>query len=138
MGMPYPYAAGHHHESVIPSLAALHYQLLATCVHIVLEERTQLWHSPEATAITVGQGGEGGGANDCLMFEEFRALCRLSPRRIRSSCLRRILMISWTGPRALPTSTRKSATILPQRRQVCVNWDWAAKLVLSAARVKSI
>lgn len=138
LGTDYPYVAGHLHESVIPSLMALHDQLLATCVHIALEEQTQL------AAFARGSNNrrparKGGGANDCLMFEEFRSIAHAVPAA-------NPLILLTTNPEDFVDKSKGASHIHQEisddlvgtKGQVCLNWDWAAKLVLTSARLKLI
>lgn len=138
LGITYPHAAGHLHESVVPSLMALHDQLLATCVHIGLEDKNQL------TAFARGSNNrrparKGGGANDCLMFEEFRSIAHAVPAADP-------LILFTTNPDDFVDKS-KGATVIHKEitqdlagtnAQLCLNWDWAASLVLSVARLKAI
>jgi len=136
--MHYPYAAGHLHESVIPSLMALHDQLLAMCVHIALEDKTQL------AAFARGSNNrrpsrKGGGANDCLMFEEFRSIAQAMPAADP-------LVLLTTNPDDFADKSEGPSHIHHEisddlagtKGQVCLNWEWAAKLVLTPVRVKLI
>jgi hypothetical protein len=136
--IPYPHAAGNFHESVVPSLIALHDQFLATCTHILPEDSNQL------AAFARGSHNrrparKGGGANDCLMFEEFRAIAHAVP-------LADPLILFTTNSDDFADKSQGASLIHKEitddlagtKSQVCLDWDWAANLVLTPARRKSL
>lgn len=138
LGTPYPHAGGHSHESLIPSLVTLHDQLLAACVHIGAEDRIKLAAHARGSD-NRRPARKGGGANDCVMFEEFRAIAHAVPAADP-------LVLFTTNPDDFRDKS-KGATVIHQeitddlagtKAQLCFNWDWAARLVLSAPRLKGI
>lgn len=138
LGLHYPYAAGHLHECVIPSLMALHDQLVATCVHIAPEDKTQL-----AAFVRCSNNRrparKGGGANDCLMFEEFRSIAQAMPAADP-------LVLLTTNPDDFLDKSKGRSHIHQEisddlagtKGQMCLDWRRAAKLVLTPARFNSI
>ena len=138
LGMSYPYGAGHLHGNVIPSLMALHNQLLATCVHIDQEEKNQ------RAAFIRGSNNrrparKGGGANDCLMFEEFRSIAQAIPAADP-------LVLFTTNSNDFGDKSGDSIHIHQEisddlagtKGRVCLNWNRAAKLVLNQTRLNLI
>ena len=138
LGVPYPHATGHSHESLITLLVALHEQLLSTCVHIVAEDRIKLAAQARASD-NRRPASKGGGANDCVMFEEFRAIAHAVPAADP-------LVLFTTNPNDFEDRSKGTPVIhqdiendlVGTKAQLCFNWYWAAKLVLSPARLKSI
>jgi hypothetical protein len=137
MGEEYPYITGYSHESLIPRLMALHDELLATCIHVQPDDSLKSAAFARASD-NRRPARKGGGANDCLLFEEFRCVAR---------------MVSAADPLILLTTNPDDFTdksvggaihrdltgdLAGTKGQLCLNWDWAAGLVLSQARLKSI
>jgi len=138
LGINYPYVIGHLHESVIPPLMALHDQLLSACVHIIPEERNIAAAFARASD-NRRPARKGGGANDCLMFEEFRSIANAIPAADP-------LVLLTTNPDDFGDKSKGPAVIHQEiaddlvgtKAQICLNWDWAAGIVLSSNRLKSI
>jgi hypothetical protein len=138
LGIDYSHSAGPVHQRAVPALLALHDELLATCVHIVPEDKNRL------AAFLRGSNNrrpacKGGGANDCLMFEEFRNIAYSIPEADP--------LILFTTNSNDFVDKANGANVVHQeitddlvgtKAQLCFKWDWVASLVLNEARMKSI
>lgn len=134
----YPHAATFNHEDLIAPLVHLHDRLLAACTHAVTE--------PALESLALKRAGRrrrpargGGGANDCLMFEEFRNVAHAVPTADP-------LVLLTTNTDDFGRDKAAQGIVHPEiahdlaqtKAQVCLNWDWAAAAVLSSARRKLI
>ena len=136
-GGNYPHTAAYSHESLIPLLMSLHDRFLATCVHILPEDNNKAAGFARASD-NRRPARKGGGANDCLLFEEFRSLAQVVPAADP-------LVLLTTNPDDFTDKSKAGAVhqdisdgLAGMKGQLCLDWDWAAKLVLTAARLKSI
>lgn len=138
LGTHYPYVDSHAHDSVIPSLTHLHNELLAASVHIS-PERKILAAAFARCSDNRRPSRKGGGANDCLMFEEFRTIAHAVPTADP-------LVLLTTNPDDFVDKSRGKSFIHDDitddlagtQGRVCLNWDWAVGQVLSAERLKRI
>jgi hypothetical protein len=136
-GGNYPHSAAYSHESLIPSLMSLHDRFLATCIHILPEDMNKAAAFARASD-NRRPARKGGGANDCLLFEEFRSLAQIVPAA-------HPLVLPTTNPDDFTDKSKAGAVhqditdgLAGTKAQLCLDWDWAAKLILPAARLKSI
>jgi hypothetical protein len=138
LGLPYPHTASFSHESLIVPLINLHDQLLAAFVHVTTE--------PSIESIALRRAGDnrrparrGGGANDCLLFEEFRKVASAVPSADP-------LILLTTNTDDFGGDKGSSGGIHPEiagdligtKARVCLSWDLVAAAVLTRARLKLI
>jgi hypothetical protein len=137
LDVPYPHVADYSHQSLITPLNVLLNQFLASCVHIAEEDTIKL-AAFKRSSHNRRPARKGGGTNDCAMFEEFLAIAKAVPtaeplvlfttnvddfaERSKGSFVHQELLDDLAGTQA----------------QICLNWEWAAKAVLSAARVEAL
>ena len=129
VGHPYSDAAEVDHERLIAPLVALHDQLLDACDHLAKDRDAQV-AALERAGLRRRPARGGGGANDCLMFEEFRrvALAAQSAGPI-------VLVTTNTADFAdVPAKTRMhpdiAADLEGTNAVVCLTWPQAAAAVL--------
>jgi hypothetical protein len=137
-GMAYLHPTPFTHEDLIGPLIQLHDRLLDACVHVTTD--------PGLESAALKRAGKrrrpargGGGANDCLMFEEFRSVARAVPAADPL-----VLLTTNTDDFARDKNSHGvihgeiADDLAGTRAQICLNWDWAAAVVLSSARQKLI
>jgi hypothetical protein len=138
IGAAYPHAQGFAHDSLIAPLLALHDQLLASSVHVIRDltiADTALRRAGSRRRPARG----GGGANDCLMFEEFRHVALAVP-----SADPLVLLTTNTDDFGAEKGSRGlvhpeiTDDLVPTKARVCLNWGEAAAIVLTPARLKSL
>lgn len=138
LGAAYPYTANSFsHEALVGPLVSLHDQLLAACVYA--------WTEPAIESAALRRGGDnrrparkGGGANDCLLFEEFLTIARAVPAADPL-----VLLTTNTdnfGDKGPPDRVHADLTVdlAGTKAQVCLSWDRAAALLLTPTRRTSI
>lgn len=138
LGAAYPHATGFSHENLVSLLVALYKQLLATCIHVV--------NDPALAPVALTRAGKrrrpargGGGANDCLLFEEFRSIAHAAPQADP-------LVLLTTNAADFGSEKTSLGTVHPEitadlvgtKARVCLSWDSAAAAVLSTARLRLI
>jgi hypothetical protein len=81
---------------------------------------------------------KGGGANDCLLFEEFRTIAHAVPAADP-------LVLLTTNPDDFTDKSRAGSIhheitddLVGTKGQLCLEWNWAVGLILSKARLRSI
>jgi hypothetical protein len=130
LGEGYPHTTPYSHESLIPKLVALHDRLLATCTHVV-PDGNLISKAFARASDNRRPARKGGGANDCLLFEEFRSIAHAVPTAD-------LLILLTTNPASGAIHQEITDDLAGTKALVCLNWDWAASLLLSKARLKSI
>ncbi len=137
IGENYPHTAVFTHESLIPSLMALHDQLLATCIHILPDDSLKSAAFARASD-NRRPARKGGGANDCLLFEEFRRVAHALPAADP-------LILLTTNPEDFTDKSQAGAIhheiaggLIGTKAKLCLEWDWAAGCILSQARLSLI
>lgn len=138
IGEPYPHTSSYSHENLIAPLVSLHDQLLAACVHITSDQAVEL--------VAFRRAGDnrrparrGGGANDCLLFEEFRSIARAVPAADPLILLTRNTD-DFGGDKTAPGAIHPeiAGDLIGTSARVCTTWDLAAAVTLSVARLKLI
>lgn len=137
-GTAYPYPAGHVHAAVVPQLIALHDRFIAACTH-VQPDPMNMGVAFARASDNRRPARKGGGANDCLMFEEFRRVAHLVPAADP-------LVLFTTNPDDFVDRAKGPMVVHQEiaddiagtKAQVCFDWDWACHVVLSKARFAAI
>jgi hypothetical protein len=138
LGVAYPYGAAFSHETLVPSLIGLHDQLLNACVHAVTEPTIEVIAFRRA-GIRRRPAKGGGGANDCLMFEEFRSIAGAVPAA-PSLVLLTVNTDDFLDKEAAgkPIHPDITSDLVGTSARVCMTWPEAASKVLSPARLALI
>jgi len=137
LGVPYPYVAQFSHETLVGPLVRLHDRLLAACVYASTE--------PAIESAALRRGGDnrrparkGGGANDCLLFEEFLSIARAAP------AANPLVLLTTNaddfGDTRSPDGVHADLTVdlAGTSALVCLSWDRAAARVLKATRLRLV
>ena len=137
IGANYPHTTPYSHESLIAPLIDLHDQLLAACDHIVSDGSLTVAAFSRASD-NRRPARKGGGANDCLLFEEFRSIAFAGPDVDPLVLL--TTNLDDFGDKALPGGVHQEIAndLMGTRASVCLSWDLAASLVLGRVRLNSI
>ncbi len=134
LGVDYPYMDPFTHESLIAPLMDLHDRILDACTHPIAD--------PSLIADVYARSSDarrparqGGGTNDCMLFEEFRSVAAALPAATP-------LVLLTTNPSDFADRSRGgqihheiSDDLAGTAARVCVEWDVAVGLTVSVARL---
>jgi hypothetical protein len=134
LGVSYPYQTRFTHESLITPLIELHDRFLDACTN-PMEDPTLILRAFARSSDARRPARQGGGTNDCMLFEEFRQVALAVPAVP--------LVLLTTNPSDFADKSKGnqihheiSDDLAGTAARVCVDWEVAARLVLNSVRLQ--